>query len=473
MKSNSLKRVLALLLVLCMTFSIAVSASAAEGDPSAALSLEVTRSGNTVTAVVGLKEASIALSGVDFNLNFDKSKLTYVGATEGEIFEFGFDDADNITPEVINKDGCVFAMGISMSGDTTKTGELGTFIFTINDEATGNTTLSISSGSGTDTNAKSFDLTLPAAKTFDLAAYKQFDIDSANMTLGNNLAMNFYLDPAYLEAGKDYYAMITKTYADGRPDAVVIVNDDDWGVDASDGFNYFTLDMVAAKEMADTVYVVVYRDEAVDIAVSNQRTDSVRAYAERALKKEEGKTAPDADKLALYVDLLNYGAEAQKYFDYNENDLANKNLTAAQLGYGLKDVALKNECEKDDNYAGMDLVLKSNIILDFYFKNIPADHNNMYAIATYTNHYGDSKVIRVEGEEFLQDPKDGCWYIPVEGLVVADCRQLVTVRVYDGNNNVIAMAKDSVSSYIARISDASPLYVAIMKFAISAYNSFH
>jgi len=97
----------------------------------------------------------------------------------------------------------------------------------------------------------------------------------------------------------------------------------------------------------------------------------------------------------------------------------------------------------------------------------------MYAIATYTNHYGDSKVIRVEGEEFLQDPKDGCWYIPVEGLVVADCRQLVTVRVYDGSNNVIAMAKDSVSSYIARISDASPLYVAIMKFAISAYNSFH
>jgi len=49
---------------------------------------------------------------------------------------------------------------------------------------------------------------------------------------------------------------------------------------------------------------VIYRDEAKDVAVSEVWEDSVRAYAERALKKEEGKPTPDTDKLALYVDLL-------------------------------------------------------------------------------------------------------------------------------------------------------------------------
>ena len=97
----------------------------------------------------------------------------------------------------------------------------------------------------------------------------------------------------------------------------------------------------------------------------------------------------------------------------------------------------------------------------------------MYAIASYKNHYGEEKEIKVEGEAFLQDPSDGCWYVPVEGLVVADCMQDVTIRIFDAEGTVIGSAVDSVESYIARISNASPLYVAIMKFAVSAYNSFH
>ena len=306
-----------------------------------------------------------------------------------------------------------------------------------------------------------------------VTALELFEIDSANMTLGNNLSMNFYVNPEYLEGNEEYYAEITKTYADGRDDVVVLVDDDNWGVDSRDGFYYFTLDKVAAKEMADTIYVVIYRDETEDVAVSEVWEDSVRAYAERALKKEEGKTASDADKLALYVDLLNYGAEAQNYFKYNVSDLANKNLTAEQKAYGQDEVTMTDESVRGTGYAGMDLVLESSIIVDFYFTSIPDNHDDMYAIATYTNHYGEAQEIRVEGEAFLQDPADGCWYAPVKGLVVADCMQMVTIQVYDANGSVVGNAKDSVASYTARLANASPLYVAIMKFAVSAYNSFH
>ena len=77
MKSNSLKRILAFLMVLCLTFSMVVSASAAEGDPSASLALDVSRRGNTVTAVVSLTDTSVALSGIEFKLGFDTTKLSY------------------------------------------------------------------------------------------------------------------------------------------------------------------------------------------------------------------------------------------------------------------------------------------------------------------------------------------------------------------------------------------------------------
>ena len=468
MKSNSLKRILAFLVVLCMTFSLAVIASAAEGDPSASLALDVSRSGNTVTAVVSLKETNIGLGGIDFKLSFDNSKLTYITASAGSIFGFDFADDDKA-----NSKGYVYAVGNVDSGDTMKAGVLATFTFAIKDDVTDKASIGLISGNGSDKNSKTFVLTLPDSKTFDVAAYNQFDIDSANMTLGNNLAINFYVDPAYLDSNEDYFAHITKTYADGRPDVEVIVEDDNWKVDSRDGFFYFTLEKVAAKEMADNIYVVVYRDEDVDIAVSNLKKESVRAYAERALKKEEGKSSPEADKLALYVDLLNYGAEAQNYFNYNESDLANKNLTAAQKAYGQNSVTMKDESEKGIGYAGMDLVLESSIIVDFYFTSIPNNHNDMYAIATYTDHYGSAKKIRVEGEAFLQDPDDGCWYVPVKGLVVADCMQMVTIQVYDVNGAVVGSAKDSVESYTARLANADPLYVAIMKFAVSAYNSFH
>ena len=110
--------------------------------------------------------------------------------------------------------------------------------------------------------------------------------------------------------------------------------------------------------------------------------------------------------------------------------------------------------------------------MNFYFNNIPADHDDMYAIATYTDHYGEEKKIRIEGEAFEQY-NSTTWKVTVAGLVVADCRQLVDVKVYDSENAVIASAVDSIESYTARKNGDGPLFIAIMKFAVAAYNTFH
>ena len=294
-----------------------------------------------------------------------------------------------------------------------------------------------------------------------------FTLYGANMTLGNNLAMNFYIDPAYLLDGVDYYAVITKEVA-GQNNLVITIEDEAW--EKVNGKYRVTLDKIAAKEMADLITVAIYNDR--NEFVSEIWEDSVRKYAMRMLKSEEAKETPNAELMALYVEILNYGAAAQEHFDYNANDLANNQLTDAQKAYGLANVEMKDSQVKGDGYYGTSLTLESNILMNFYFDNIPADHDDMYAIATYTDHYGKDQKIRIEGESFEQY-NSTTWKVTVAGLVVADCRQLVDVKVYDSENAVIASAVDSIESYTARKNGDGPLFIAIMKFAVAAYNSFH
>jgi len=193
--------------------------------------------------------------------------------------------------------------------------------------------------------------------------------------------------------------------------------------------------------------------------------DSVRAYAMRMLAKETNEI-----KAALYVEMLNYGAAAQEYFDYDEKDLANEDLTDEQKA-GLIDLTLSSKVAEGEGYAGMNLQLESSIIVNFFFKTIPEDHDDMYAIVTYVDHYGDRQTFTVEGENF--GLHNGLWYVSVNKLVVADCSELVTVKVYDGNNDEFANVVDSMENYIGRMSAKDPLYEAIMRFAISARSYLH
>ena len=302
----------------------------------------------------------------------------------------------------------------------------------------------------------------------DPAEADLFELYGANMLLGNNLAMNFYIEPADLEFGEEYYAVITKTYADGREDLEITIEDDEWE-EAYDMYR-ISLDKIAAKEMADEITVVIYNDE--DEQVSKTWVDSVRDYTMRVLTKEEAKTTSDEELLALYVEMLNYGAAAQDHFNYNEDDLANNELTAAQQAYGLGTVEMEDFRVEGAGYVGTNLTLESNILMNFFFNNIPAEHDDMYAIATYTDHYGEAKQVKVEGENFVKH-NSTIWKVSVSGLVVADCRELVSVKVYEADGDVIASATDSIESYTARMDGDGPLYVAIMNFAVAAYNTFH
>ena len=280
------------------------------------------------------------------------------------------------------------------------------------------------------------------------------------MILGNELSMNFYVNKSYIDKDKEYYIKVTKTYADGRDDVVRIYKQEDW-YSYSSSLYRVTFNGINAKEMNDTIYVQVFYAD--DTPASALWEDSVVEYVMRILENQNVYTK------TMLVDMLNYGAAAQASFDYDEENLANSNLTEAQKAYATSEVSYSDSRVKGTNYYGSTLSLGSNLCLVLYFQNISTD---MYAEVTFVNHYGEEKVVRIEGTEFYHH-SGSIYKVAVNEVVVADVGQPVTCTIYDALGNEVGTVTDSIESYIARMSSTDELYETIMKFANSAYIYLH
>ncbi len=119
------------------------------------------------------------------------------------------------------------------------------------------------------------------------------------------------------------------------------------GAEVSGALYVVSTDGIAAKNLGDTLYFKVFAKLADGSYVySDLYSYSAAQYATNVLADE---TASNVSK-TLVVAMLNYGAEAQKFFGHNVESLMNKDLTAEQralvAGYSaanLKDVGTVDE----------------------------------------------------------------------------------------------------------------------------------
>ncbi len=275
-----------------------------------------------------------------------------------------------------------------------------------------------------------------------------FEKFMSRMILGNALDLQFAFEKAEAEDWAGAYAVITKG------DKEITVPSEDW--ELSGGYWIVTYSGICAREMNDDIIIQIFNAE--DQALSVAHTDSVAGYVSRSITNANSKTK------TLLVDMLNYGTEAQKYFGYRTDALANEGLTEEQLSYGTRDVELTDHREKGENYLGTRLVLENNISMQLAFRNVD---ESCYAVYSFTSHNGEERTVTVEGEDFI----DGN-IVEVDTIVLADARQMITCTVYNAENEEIASVTDSVESYVAR-TPGNDLSIAILKFATSAYNYFH
>ena len=155
-----------------------------------------------------------------------------------------------------------------------------------------------------------------------------FEIEKTNMRFGSDLSLLFaFKQSDVTELNDGFYALITRTIqgADVEP---VKIYATDWATLTIDGVKYYVVEFAgfAGKEMTDEVFVVIC--DAEGNALSQVKKSSICDYAMEIL----GKTTDEEYKTAI-VDMLNYGAAAQEYFNYNLDDLANNQLSDDQKNW--------------------------------------------------------------------------------------------------------------------------------------------
>ena len=288
----------------------------------------------------------------------------------------------------------------------------------------------------------------------------------SNVTLGGALALNFAFDTAQLDGTTGNYIVLTRSYADGREDDVVTIPQSEW-VFAGGTYIQVSYTNMAAKEMGDKITAVIYN--AAGKAISETRTDSMAEYSMRMLVRAD--IVASAEKRTLFVDMLNYGAAAQVYFDYDAENLVNATLTEEQAGWASAAVKIDNYRQSSGCYLGSSLSLEEEIYLKVAFGVVCEE--GMYATVSFTDHYG------TQVEKQVPIEADGSYTIVrVEGMAIADYRGLVTCKLYSASGAELGSTIDSIESYTSRMASALQkngvdLGDAIMKLGASSYAFFH
>ena len=196
---------------------------------------------------------------------------------------------------------------------------------------------------------------------------------------------------------------------------------------------------IAAKEMTDVFEVVVKYD---DLYVVGADTFTVKEIAEKTIVSHPEYTN-------LLVALLNYGAEAQKSFKYNTDNLANAGLTVESTAEDVKLAEEKNNYTDEDNsYYGASVNLKNELQFNFKFfaDMVPGA---VKAVVTIGEGEGATELATVTtfGSDFK---KNRDLIVVTVNVAAAQANEVMYCTFYDADDNAITTAGDSLLSYCVR-----------------------
>ncbi|MBE6571322.1 MAG: hypothetical protein E7656_03610 [Ruminococcaceae bacterium] len=306
---------------------------------------------------------------------------------------------------------------------------------------------------------------------YTLAKVELKEFFGTNLTLGNELDINFAFNTSYVD--NTGYAVIVREYADDRADETITINLSD----CTKSGNYYVIKYagIAAKEMCDKVNVTIY--DANDKQISVTKTDSIRDYILRNVDKEDiatSSTRTAEETRTLLIDMLNYGAAAQVKFNYNTADLANSTLTETQKAYATQTTPTCVDGRSitgnnADAYYGTQFVLESKISMQIAIKTSAISGGS--ADISFVDHYGVTQTVTINAADCTTS---GSYTVfTIDKIVVADGRCDVTCVFKNAAGEEIVTVVDSLESYVARNATNNPWLYEIMKFSDAAYASLH
>lgn len=215
---------------------------------------------------------------------------------------------------------------------------------------------------------------------------ESFELTSAALELENDITVIFKAPASLGEKCHNLYVEVVQEKENGDTESQKIE-----GVKSADGESYeFRYTGVDAKEAGDNLDVTIYAyDEQESLIAGGTLEDySVKAYCMNQLAKTDEELTTlglsEAKQQAfrtLLVDLLNYSAQAQGYFDYKTETMANADLSEEQKAYASEDTVVA-ELQNITNTkqveisqpsavwktAGLNLLSKTTIRLKFAYE---------------------------------------------------------------------------------------------------------
>ena len=231
----------------------------------------------------------------------------------------------------------------------------------------------------------------------------------------------------------------------------------------SEGLYLFRFENVAPQQMGDIIVAsLVINGE--EVAVKDDYSVATYAYNQLNSKAIDGYSEEkDAALRTLLVDMLNYGAAAQKYTGYKTEALVNAGL--AELGVSGTEFA--EVTQSDVNVSGSNGV--SELKATLY-------HDKANAIRIYfeaENIEAVSVQIVKDGqitEAAIQKNEEGRYYVQTDDILATEFGDVYYFNFNDGSGNVTIVSY-SVKSYVKTMQNnatAGELVQALWNYGVAA-----
>ncbi len=219
-----------------------------------------------------------------------------------------------------------------------------------------------------------------------------------------------------------------------------------------DGKTYyrFGYSRVRAKELGDLLTVrLAFTREGAEYSGAVD-SYSLKQYAEERLAKSENATFK-----ALLVDLLNYGAAAQVYFNYRTDALVNRDLTADQLALSRGTYDAVTELTQDSDPTIYEAAItKKNILFHNRIELLIATNldqtSNLEGVALrirYTDRTGQQTETVIPASEFVYRTDVNGYTAYFDGLKASEFRTALEMTLTRDGKAISATVKYSLDTY--------------------------
>lgn len=244
------------------------------------------------------------------------------------------------------------------------------------------------------------------------------DVESWNLTLDDNLSVNFkiFIDETIYDTAQVLITVCGNTTCYDVKEFPLNTEDN----------SIIVSSVVAAAQMGETITVQITNGE--DTSVT--KTYSVLQYAQAVLA--DGALS---SYHPLIKEMLNYGAMAQVYFDYDAENLVNDGITdagKAAVPETAEDIEISGKISGLNLY-GTSLVFRDRIAVRYYFTG---DVTGL----TFT----------ANGNTYTPVAKDGMYYVEIVDILPQDLEQQITLTAADVNSNTLSVTYGPMN-YIVRM----------------------